>query len=158
MITETTQYNAVIHAFYSELTEDVQMQMLMVDPPADRGEWLYDTDAEPDAAFPYLVHSIALADSGGEDNWSCQNGLYTIDIWTLGLKTVLRQKIRQRIITLVDQGRFVIDDYPHRTWMRVWKIAGEDSIPTDDELVKRYTLPFAVRYGRKREISLIETR
>lgn len=146
-----------------DLTANATLLLLMGGDPVARGEWVYEDLAEEDAKFPYLVHTF---DEGAPDDaYAFAWGRYTIDVWVLvpieedgGLldytQTKMRE-IREAIVARLEQRTLTNSVYG---WARFKQAPGAKSIPTDNENIQHYTIPFDVRYSRQSVIASVLAR
>ena len=145
--------DALLADIYNLNTGDATMQTLMGGSVEERGEWLHSELAEKDAEFPYLVHSFEEETVGTEFGFA--NGFYTIDVWTHNSKWTQARNLRKRLIELLDECYLTSSIY---TYCFLWLEGRGRAIPTDNVMVKQYSLPFRARYARTQEIKAILAR
>ena len=148
---------------YDDLTANDTLLTLMGGNPAQRGEWIFEDLAETDAKFPYLVHAF---EEGSIDGcWAFAGGRYTIDVWVqvpieedgglLDMSQTRVRAIREAIVARLEQRTFTNSVYG---WARFSQAPGAKSLPTDNENIQHYTIPFDVRYSRARVIDQVLAR
>lgn len=148
---------------YSDLTANDILLLLMGGNPAARGEWIFEDLAEEDAKFPYLVH--AFDEGAVDDSWALATGRYTIDVWVqvpieetgglLDMSQTKMREIRDAIVARLEQRTLSNSVYG---WARFSQSPGAKSIPTDNENIQHYTIPFDVRYSRQSVIASVLAR
>jgi len=148
---------------YADLTAHDILLLLMGGNPAARGEWIYEDLAKEDAKFPYLVHAF---DEGSIDGcWAFADGRYTIDVWVLvpieedsGFLDYSETRLRNiaaAIVARLEQRTLTNSVYG---WARFSQAPGAKALPTDNENIQHYTIPFDVRYSRQSVVASVLAR
>ena len=149
---------AYLTATYSIITGDSVLQNIM-NGVRLRYDW-----AQKDETFPYLIHRFSL---GSLEPWALRNGTYFINIWDYADTADRILQIRDRLIFLLDERLFSIDDNGEPTQLTAAERvidAVRFYLDTDqpvDELeqnIWRHHLTFSVRFGRSKEVRDILSR
>lgn len=102
---------------------------------------LYDTEAPPEPNFPYFVHRIALGGGSLED--VVTNGRYYISIYTYGEGSGQLNSLVREVVDEINNKILSSDDVGYLT---VTLTEGGGRQDTGNENVKRYDLPFDLKY------------
>ena len=112
---------------------------------------LYSDWAQPDAAFPYMVHRMSI---GTSEPFPMRQATYYIDIWTDEDGRDGLSNIRERLIELLDETE------PNTTEIkaaRLW-LQAEDDGPEIEQYIWHYAMQFNLRYYRASEVNSILSR
>lgn len=150
---------ALIGKFFTVLTTDPTLATAMGGTwDGTSNPWLYHVWAKPDAAMPYMVHRIDL--QAASDFWPIRQGTYLLDIWSSSEKIDEAMAIRDRIMTLLDEQCWDIDDGEGNTVVtacRVW-LQTEGFVPEQTDGIIHYVTQWNLRFYRTREVNNILSR
>ena len=134
---------SLMTSIYSVLTGDATLKTLMGDTVR-----LYSIWAKPDAAFPYLVHRIDMANVA---DWSpVRRCTYYLDIWSNSASYEEITDIRQRIFTLIDDLESSTDE----TSEYVMWIQTDGFVPETAENIFHYSMQFNLKFTRDAQIGV----
>jgi len=131
-------------------------------------EGLYNTWADKDSEFPYIVYK--LEDNNYQQDNVVSQATLTIDIWDYAQLEREVLQIRELLVGLFDvrmvEKQEIADifsdyvDYDGDEVLAAFRLHldSENPIPTDTDNIWRRELQFSVRYDRKRDIENIKSR
>ncbi|MDP2365068.1 MAG: hypothetical protein Q8M94_15025 [Ignavibacteria bacterium] len=109
------------------------------------------TWAQPDCLFPYIVHRIDMANL---NDWSpIRKCTYYLDIWSYSPNAGEALNIKERVMELLDNLVFVVDNT--KSWM--W-IQTNGFIPESEQGINHYACQFNLNFIRNAQIGQILTR
>ena len=137
----------VIEAINKVLINDSVLEGMLAKADFDKTvPAVYDSWAERDVEFPYIVNTYRFP---GGDHWAKKSGNLNSDIFTRGNSSVEAENIKERVIELLDRRIFESDESgPIRVYLNM------DSImPEDTPEVVHWNIEFNVVFWRKKFIS-----
>ena len=137
---------SIIDYIFNRLTTDTSLKTIMGGDVRLYREW-----AEPDAAFPYLVHRL---ENIADDFYPICAAQYYLDIWSDSTNANETSSIRKRIIELLDEIEFSTTEADRAVFCL--KRNGMEPIPAQD--IWHYAFEFNLDYFRNSEIDSIESR
>jgi hypothetical protein len=115
-----------------------------------RYEW-----AEPDDAFPYVVHLLELHPD--PECWGVYVGTWTVDIWDYNANADRVLAIRQALIRLMERRFYSESAGSAFTGSRIW-FQDDADLSDREERIRRESLRFGVRAIAKSDIEAIVQR
>ena len=108
---------------------------------------IYDTWAEQDVKFPYMVVTYRFPTG---NHWAKKSGIANVDIFTEGSSTIEAEKIKDRVMELWDRRRFVSEE----SGPAIRLYSNSDGVmPEDTPNVVHWNIEFNVVFWRKEFIS-----
>lgn len=140
---------ALIDYFYNLLVHDAILIDLMVDEENQPTVGIHRIWAVPDAIMPYLVHRLNVRAANDEGD-TVELGDYYLDIWDYSDTVERVEKIRQRIIALLESFDGITFDLPGREALavRIHKEVDND-VPEDTEGIWHIETQWSLRYIRR---------
>jgi len=108
---------------------------------------IYDSWAEQDVKFPYIVITYRFP---AGDHWAKKSGIANVDIFTKGNSSVEAENIKERVMKLWDRRRFESEESGPA--IRVYSNS-DGVIPEDTPNVVHWNIEFNVVFWRKAFIS-----
>lgn len=149
---------AILTQLSSILTADAGMITAMGSAHTAAAPWLYPVWAKDDAPMPYLVHRCDLR--AIDDFWPMRQGTYLLDIWSCSDNGAEALAIRDRIMTLLEDQSWNIDDGEGNriiTACRLW-LQTEGFVPEMTDGIWHYVTQWNIRLYRTRETANILAR
>lgn len=134
----------VIEILNKVLINDDDLKELLAEAAWGGGDpAIYDTWAEQDVEFPYVIITYNFPVG---NHWAKKSGIFNVDIFTKGNSSVEAEKIKERIAELWDRKQFSSDESGPgiRPYLDV-----DGIIPEDTPEIVHWNMQFNIVFWRK---------